>query len=57
MVNQRDLLQMVIEIMPSEMIEANKDVSDVVKRVISKEIVWQKMSICTMRRRVMRTLT
>ena len=37
MVNQRDLLQMEIEVMPSEMIEENKDALDVVKRDTSKE--------------------
>ena len=36
---------MVIEVMPSEMIKINKDVSDVVKRGTLKETTWQKMSI------------
>jgi len=40
MVNQKDLLQMVIEVMLSEMIEVNKDVLDVAKRGISKETAW-----------------
>ncbi len=39
MVNQRGLLQIEIEVMPSEMIEGNRDVSDVVKRDTSKKTV------------------
>ena len=50
MVNQKDSSQMVIEVMPSEMIEVNKDASDVARRDISKETVWQKTSICTKRK-------
>ncbi len=37
MINQKNLSQMVIEVMPPEMIEKNRDVSDVAKRAISKE--------------------
>ena len=39
MVNQKDPSQMVIEVMQSEMIEENKDASDVVKRNTLKETV------------------
>ena len=51
MANQKDPSQMVIEVMPSETIEGNKDVSDANKRDISKGTVWQKMSICTERKK------
>jgi len=51
MVNQKDLSQIVTEVMLSEMIEMNKDVLDVAKKAISKETAWQKMSICTKRKR------
>ncbi len=37
MANQKDLLQMVTEVMLPEMIEGNKDVSDTDKRGTSKE--------------------
>ena len=46
MVNRKDLLQMVAEVMPPEMIEGNKDVSDADKRDTSKETAWQKMFTC-----------
>ncbi len=49
--NQKDPSQMVAEVMPSETIERNKDVSDANKRDISKGTVWQKMSICTERKK------
>ena len=51
MANQKDLLQMVIEVMPPETIERNKDVSDADKRGTSKETAWQKTSICTERKK------
>ena len=57
MVNQKGPTQMKIGVMPLEMIEVNKDASDVIKRGISKETAWQKMSTCTTRRRVMKMLT
>ncbi len=44
MVSQKDPSQMVAEVMPSETIEVNKDVSDVNKRGTSKGTVWQKTS-------------
>ncbi len=47
---------MKIKVMQAEMIEGNRDVLDVVKRAISKGTAWQKMFICTMRRRMMKTL-
>ena len=50
MANQKDPSQMVAEVMPPEMIEGNKDVSDVDKRGTLKETAWQKMSICTRRK-------
>jgi len=56
MVNQKDLSQIEIEVIPPEMIEANKGVSDAAKRSISKEIVWQKISICTMRKKMTKML-
>ncbi len=56
MVNQKGLSQMKIEVMQAEMIEENRDVLDVTKRAISKGIAWQKISICTMRRRTMKIL-
>ena len=40
MVNQKDPLQIIIEIMPPEMIEVNKDALDVVKKDILKETAW-----------------
>jgi len=40
MINQRGLSQIKIEVMPSKMIEMNKDALDVIKRDTSKEIVW-----------------
>ncbi len=51
MVNQKDLSQIVIEIMLSEMIEVNKDALDMTKRDTLKEIAWQKISICTKRKK------
>jgi len=57
MVNQKDLLQMEIEVMQAETIEGNRDVSDAAKRAISKETAWQKTFICTMRRKMMKMLT
>jgi len=57
MVNQKDLLQIVIEVISPEMIKVNKGALDVAKRIISKETVWQKMSIYTMRRRTMKMST
>ena len=56
MVNQKDPLQIVIEVMLSEIIEGNRDASDMVKRVILRETAWQKTSICTMRRKMMKML-
>ena len=53
--NQKDLSQMVTEVMPSETIERNKDVSDVDKRSTSKGTVWQRMSICTKRKKQRKT--
>ncbi len=47
---------MVIEVMQAEMIEGNKDVSDVVKKDISKGIAWQKIFICTIRKKMMKML-
>ncbi len=38
--NQKDPSQMVAEVMPPEMIEGNKDVSDANKRGISKGTAW-----------------
>ncbi len=55
MVNQKDPLQMVTGAMLSEIIEGNKDVSDADKRGISKETAWQKMSICTKRKKQKKT--
>ncbi len=46
---------MVTEVMPSETIEGNKDVSDVNKKDISKGTAWQKMSICTKRKKQRKT--
>ena len=40
MANQKDPLQMVTEVMLPEMIEVNKDASDMAKRDTSKETVW-----------------
>jgi len=57
MINQKDPLQMVIEVMPSEMIEVNKDTSDAAKRGISKGTAWQKISIYTKKKKRKRTLT
>ncbi len=42
---------MVTEVMLPEMIEGNKGVSNADKRGISKETAWQKMSICTKRKK------
>ena len=57
MANQKDPLQMVTEIMPSEMIEGNKDISDADKRGTSKGTAWQKMSICIRRKQQNKMLT
>ena len=54
MVNQKDPLQMIIEVMPSEMIEVNKDVSDVIKKDTSKETAWQKIFICIKKKKQMK---
>ncbi len=51
MVNQEDPSLKTKEVMLLEMIEENKDASDVVKKIISKEIVWQRMSICIKKRK------
>jgi len=51
MANQKDPSQMVIEVMLSETIEGNKDVSDVDKKGTSKGTAWQKTSICTKRKK------
>ncbi len=51
MINQKDSSQMVTEVMPPEMTERNKDVSDVGKRDTSKGTAWQKMSTCTKRKK------
>ncbi len=56
MINQKDPSQMEIEIMWAEMIKVNRDVSDVVKRGISKGTVWWKMFICTKRKKQTKTL-
>ena len=42
---------MITEVMPPEMIEGNKDVSDADKRDTSKGTAWQKISICTKRKK------
>jgi len=51
MTNQKDPTQMVAGVMLSETIERNKDVSDADKRGTSKGTVWQKMFICTKRKK------
>ena len=51
MVNQKDPLQMVTEVMLPEMTEGNKDASDADKRGISKGTAWQRTSICTKRKK------
>ncbi len=48
---------MEIGAMSSEMIEESRGVLDVAKRDTSKETAWQKMSICTERRKQKKTLT
>ena len=53
--NQKDPSQMVIGVMLSKMIEGNKDVSDAGKRDTSKGTAWQKMSICTKRKKQKKT--
>ena len=57
MINQRGFSQMKIEVMSPEMIEENKGISDVNKRCTSKEIAWQKTSICTKRKGWKKILT
>ncbi len=47
---------MEIEIMQAEMIEGNRDISDVTKRAILKGTAWQKTFICTMRRIMIKML-
>ena len=51
MANQKDPSQMVSEVMPSEMIERNKDVSDADKRYTLRGTAWQKTSTCTKRKK------
>ena len=55
MANQKDPSQIVTEVMPSETIERNKDVSDADKRGTLKGTVWRKMSICTKRKKQKKT--
>ena len=55
MVNQKDISQMVTEVMPSGMTEGNKDASDVDKRDTSKGTAWQRTSICTKRKKQKKT--
>ena len=55
MANQKDPLQMIIEVMLSEMIEGNKDASDTDKRGTSKGTAWQKTSICIKRKKQKKT--
>ena len=57
MVNQKDLSQIEIEVILPEMIEVNKNVSDMVKRDTSKGTAWQKTSICTKKKKMTKTLT
>ncbi len=51
MANQKDPSQMVTEVIPPGTIEVNKDVLDVDKKGTSKGTAWQKMSICTKRKK------
>ena len=55
MANQKDPSQTVTEVMPLEMIEGNKDVSDADKRGTSKGIIWQRTSICIKRKKQRKT--
>src|SRR6266540_536676 len=55
MANQKDPSQIVTEVMLPEMIEGNKDVSNADKRSTSKGTAWQKMSICTKRKKQKKT--
>ena len=55
MVNQEDFLLKIKEVMPSEMIEENKDALDMAKKNISKETVWQKMFTYTKKKKQMKT--
>ncbi len=48
---------MVIEIISPEIIEVNKDASNVTRRGTSKETTWQKMSIYIKRKKQKKTLT
>ena len=57
MVNQKDPLQMVAEVMPPGTTEVNKDVLDADKRGTSKGTAWQKMSIYTKRKKQKKMLT
>ncbi len=50
-INQEDSLLKTKGVIQLEMIEENKGVLDAIKRSISKEIVWQKMFICTMKKK------
>ena len=54
-VNQRGLTQIAIEVMPPEMIERNKGVSDADKRGILKGTAWQRMFICTKKKKQKKT--
>ncbi len=47
---------MVIEAMSLEMTEESRDVSDTAKRITLKETAWQKISTCTMKRKLMKIL-
>ncbi len=53
--NRKDPSWMVVEVMLPETIEGNKDISDVNKRDTSKGTAWQKMSICTKRKKQKKT--
>jgi len=53
--NQKDPSQMVTEVIQLKTIEGSKDVSDADKRSTSKGTAWQKMSICTKRKKQKKT--
>jgi len=53
-VNQKDPSLKIKEVILSEMIKESRDASDMAKKAILREIVWQKMSTCTMKRKLMK---
>jgi len=55
MVNQKDPSSKTKEVISLETIEESKDISDAAKKATLKETAWQRIFICTIRRKQMKT--